>query len=126
VCVRQTDKQQAKLDHHHFDGIFIGYTATNQNIQYIDVTSGVVKRLHHAVFDEAWYLQPSQPPAAQLLYNLGLEDESPICVTVNDPTIALYPPTPCLTAKGPNKVHVAACHIPLPLQESGLPITYGA
>jgi hypothetical protein len=32
VCVRQTGKQRVKLDHHHFDGIFIGYTAINQNI----------------------------------------------------------------------------------------------
>ncbi len=88
------------------------------------MTSGVVKRLHHAVFDEAWYLQPSQPPAAQLLYDLGLEDESPTCVTVNDPTIALYPPKPCLTANGPNKVHTTACHMHLPLQELGSPITY--
>jgi hypothetical protein len=59
VCVWQNGKQRAKLNHHHFDGIFIGYTATDQNIRYIDVTSGVVKRLHHAVFNEAWYLQPS-------------------------------------------------------------------
>jgi hypothetical protein len=29
----------------------------------------------HADFDEAWYLQPHRPPAAQLLYNLGLEYE---------------------------------------------------
>jgi hypothetical protein len=36
----------------------------------------LVKRSHHATFDEAWYLQPSQPPAAQLLYNLGLEAET--------------------------------------------------
>jgi hypothetical protein len=82
VCVWQTGKQRTKLNHHHFDGIFIGYTATDQNIQYIDVTSGVVKWWPHVVFDEAWYLQPSQPPAAQLLYDLGLEDESPTCVTV--------------------------------------------
>jgi hypothetical protein len=93
---------------------------------YIDVTFGVVKQSHHVVFDEAWYLQPSQTPAAQLLYNLGLEDESPTCVTVNNSTIALYPPMPCLTAKGPNKVHTAACHMHLPLQELGSPITYGA
>jgi hypothetical protein len=31
---------------------------------------------------------------------------------------------PCLTAKGPNKIHTAACQLHLPLQESGSPITY--
>jgi hypothetical protein len=34
-----------------------------------------VKTSHHAQFDEAWYLQPSCPPAAQLLYDLGILPE---------------------------------------------------
>ncbi len=46
---------------------------------YLDLNSGVVKQSHHALFDKAWYLQPSHPPAAQLLYELGVE-----------PDIALY------------------------------------
>jgi hypothetical protein len=37
-------------------GIFLGYTATDQNIFYLNTSSGVVKSCHHAVFDEAWYL----------------------------------------------------------------------
>jgi hypothetical protein len=32
-----------------------------------------VKQSHHAQFDEAWYMHPDCPPAAQLLYDLGLE-----------------------------------------------------
>ncbi len=28
------------------------------------------------MFDEAWYLQQTRPPAAQLLYDLGLEADS--------------------------------------------------
>ena len=42
--------------------------------------SGIVKTCHHAVFNEAWYLQESRPPVAQLLYDLGLEadvDDTP-------------------------------------------------
>ena len=46
--------------------------ATDNNIVYLDLNSGVVKRCHHAQFDEAWYLQSSRPPAAQLLYNIGI------------------------------------------------------
>jgi hypothetical protein len=38
--------------------------------------SGLVKCSHHAQFDEAWYLQNNRPPAAQLLYDLGLEVDS--------------------------------------------------
>ena len=79
------------MDQHDFTGIFIGYTATDNNITYIDLDSGLVKTSHHAQFNEAWYLQDSRPPAAQLLYDLGLEandDASP----VDQPGTALYPP----------------------------------
>jgi hypothetical protein len=40
-----------------WDSIFLGYTATDQNIIYLDLDSGIVKQSHHATFDEAWYLQ---------------------------------------------------------------------
>jgi hypothetical protein len=125
VCICQTGDRRAKSDHHHFDEIFIGFTATNQNICYIDVTSGVVKQSHHAVFDEAWYLQPSRPPAPQLLYDLRLEDNAPVCDAPGDTEIALYPPTPCLKSKGPDKLPIVACHLHLPLWESVTPSTYG-
>ncbi len=125
VCVCQTGDRQAKLDHHHFDRIFIGFTATDQNIRYICVTFGVVKRSHPTAFDEAWYLQPSRPPAAQLLYDLGLENDAPTYEMLGDPLVALYPPTPCLMSKGPDKAHPATCHLHLPLWESSTPHTYG-
>jgi len=64
------------LDRHDFKGIFLEYTATDQNIIYLDLDSGVVKSSHHAQFDEAWYLQPKRPPAAQLLYDLGVLPEA--------------------------------------------------
>ncbi len=67
VCIKQTGSRRSKLDHHDFTGIFLGYTATDQNIFYLDTSSSVVKSCHHALFDEAWYLQPSCPPVAQLL-----------------------------------------------------------
>ena len=72
VCVKRTGSRRCKLDRHDFTGIFLGYTATDQNIIYLDLDSGVVKSCHHAVFDEAWYLQPTRPPAAQLLYDLSI------------------------------------------------------
>ncbi len=88
VCVKRTGTQWCKLDCHDFTVIFLGYTATDQNIVYLDTTSGIVKSCHHAVFDEAWYLQPSCPPAAQLLYDLGLEAETKF-VSIDGP---LHPP----------------------------------
>ena len=75
VCVKRSGKRSAKLDKNNFTGIFLGYTATDNNISYLDLTTGTVKRSHHAKFDEAWYLQPSRPPAAQLLYDLGIEPD---------------------------------------------------
>ena len=68
--------RRCKLDRHDFSGIFLGYIATDQNVTYLDLDSGIVKSCHHAVFDEAWYLQQSRPPAAQLLYDLGLEADT--------------------------------------------------
>jgi hypothetical protein len=59
VCIKRMGDCRAKLDHHDFSGIFLGYTSTDQNIIYLDLDSGLVKRSHHATFDEAWYLQPS-------------------------------------------------------------------
>ena len=125
VCVQQTGERRAKLDYHHFDGIFIGYTVTNQNIRYINIASSVVKQSHHAVFDKVWYLQPTCPPAAQLLYDLGLEEEV-VPDTPNLPTFAMYPPLPCLKSVGPKSAQDMACQMHLPLCESVSPVSYGA
>jgi hypothetical protein len=81
VCVKRTGKRRSKLDKHAFTGIFIGYTATDANIRYIDVNTRIVKRSHHAIFDEAWYLQSSRPPFAQMLYDIGLEEPSDVPIT---------------------------------------------
>ena len=67
VCVKQSGDRRSKLDRNDFTGIFLGYTASDNNIRYLDMESGMVMESHHAVFDEAWYMQPHRPPAAQLL-----------------------------------------------------------
>jgi hypothetical protein len=48
VCVKRSGDRHAKLDRHDFTGIFLGYTATDQNIVYLDLDSGIVKHSHHA------------------------------------------------------------------------------
>ncbi len=53
VCVKHTGDRRAKLDHHDFSGIFLGYTSTDQNIIYLDLDSELVKHSHHAMFDKA-------------------------------------------------------------------------
>jgi hypothetical protein len=49
-----------------------------------------------------------------------------MCDTPGDTELASYPPTPCLTSKGSNKLPIAARHLHLPLWESMTPSTYGA
>jgi hypothetical protein len=75
ICVKRSGNRSAKLDQNNFTGIFLGYPAMDQNICYLDLNTGIVKRCHHAQFDEVWYLQPNTPPAAQLLYDLGIEPD---------------------------------------------------
>jgi hypothetical protein len=74
--VKPSGSCRSKLDRHDFKGIFLGYAMTDQNIVYLDLDSGVVKLSHHTQFDKAWYLQSLRPPAAQLLYDLGLLPEN--------------------------------------------------
>jgi hypothetical protein len=51
-----------------------------------------VKETHLAKFDEVWYVQQTQSPAAQLLHDLGLEaEESMISEIGPEPTIAIVP-----------------------------------
>ena len=127
VCVRQPGDRRSKLDRHDYTGIFLGYTATDKNILYLDTSSGIVKSSHHAVFDEAWYLQPKRPPAAQLLYDLGITapdsiDNSQPAVDAQPtpkPTQAIsWPPhPPACVSKDKWSPPPQATMQPLPLQE---------
>jgi hypothetical protein len=89
--VKRPGLRHAKLDKHDFTGIFIGYTATDSNIRYIDLISGLVKTSHHAVFDECWFHQPWRPPAAQLLYDLGIKLSGALPPAVPDDPIPTAP-----------------------------------
>jgi hypothetical protein len=104
VCIKHMGDRHAKLDRHDFSGSFLGYTSTDQNIIYLDLNSGLVKSSHHATFDEAWYLQPSRPPAAQLLYDLGIEAED---VPVSETRPDIVPPPV-------SDIQLASAPVPLP------------
>jgi hypothetical protein len=124
--VKVTGKRKSKLNRHDFTGIFIGYTAMSDNIRYIDVHSGVIKTSHHAVFDEAWYLQPQRPPAAQLLFDMGMElDDTHTTMT---PTIIPIAPYPSVSSKPLHKLPPKAMLQPLPFRISPEPtgIVYAA
>jgi hypothetical protein len=117
VCVKQTGDQCSKLNKHDFAGLFLGYTSTDQNICYLDLNSGNTKMCHYATFDEAWYLQDTRPPAAQLLYQLGLEDNSSFTTCPPDGPFAVahYPPLLDSTSALPNTALACMRHLPLRL-----------
>jgi hypothetical protein len=137
VCVKRTGSRRCKLDRHNFTGIFLGYTATDQNITYLNLNSGTVKTCHHAIFDKAWYLQPTRPPAAQLLYDLGLEAETefmlcqgPLHPTTPGTITPISVPWPPLLGTILNekswKTPPLSLYAPLPLQVTETPHTVGA
>jgi hypothetical protein len=127
VCMKRIGKRRGKLDQHDFKGIFLGYTTTNHNIVYINLDSGLVKTSHHAQFDEARYLQTTRPPAAQLLFDLGIEAD--VVTTPNPPQYseplqldAQYLLMPTLTSDNNPWTIPAKCKIlPLPLRHSAIP-----
>ena len=120
VCVKRSGDRNGKLDCNDFTGIFLGFTATDHNILYLDLDSGLVKRSHHVQFDKAWYLQHTRPPAAQLLYDLGLEvdpedDHDEVPATSHAP----WPPiATCAPACDKFCVPPSCIITPLPLRET--------
>jgi hypothetical protein len=123
VCVKRTGDQRSKLDKHNFTGLFLGYTSTDQNIRYLDLDSGNTKTCHHTTFDEAWYLQDARPPAAELLYRLGLEDDtsSTTCLPDRPIGVAYYPPQTLLAPALPDTAQACMCHLPLHLSPAPHP-----
>jgi hypothetical protein len=124
VCVKRTGKRRSKLDQHSFSGIFLGYTATDENIRYIDVQSRLVQTSHHAIFDEAWYHQPKRPPFAQMLYDVGLEPE--IDLSFLHPSSDIFAPQPPIPPLSPSPPPKPSVVLPLPLRVSVDPNTYAA
>ena len=124
VCVKRTGKRRSKLDRHDFTGIVVGYTATDENIRYIDVNTRMVKSSHHAIFDEAWYLQPKRPPFAQMLYDVGLEQNEEIIVPTS--MFVPLPPFPPLPKAKPSPLPKQTTIVPLPLRLSSPASIYAA
>ncbi len=115
VCIKQTGDRRSKLNKHNFTGLFLGYTSTDQNIRYLDLNSGNTKICHHATFNKAWYLQDIRPPAAQLLYQLGLKDDHSFSTCPPDGPFAVahYPPILAPTSALPDTAMARMQHLPL-------------
>jgi dUTP pyrophosphatase len=74
VVVKNPGKRPAKLDHHTSSGVFLGYTATDNNIYYRDNKSKRVKIATHVQFDEVSMTIPRSTvsPAIAALQELGV------------------------------------------------------
>ena len=73
VYAKKPGKRPYKLDHHSATGIYLGNTATDKIVNYIDVDSARLKTATHLIFDEAHFTAPGNkaPIAAQTLQRLG-------------------------------------------------------
>jgi hypothetical protein len=70
IIARQPGKRPAKLDSNSSVGIFLGYTATANNIYYMDHNTKKIKIGTHVVFDEAGY---TIPPANRTVFQERLQ-----------------------------------------------------
>ena len=72
-CVHKSGKRAAKLDKHTAEGIFLGFTATDTNVYFIDDETSTIKTGQHVIFDEAHMTMSvgHAPLAAQALQWLG-------------------------------------------------------
>jgi dUTP pyrophosphatase len=89
IYARKPGCRKFKLDNNTANGIFLGYTATDKNVIYIDSITGKVKIATHVIFDKAHMTVPASksPIAAQTLQRLGYyakEDWITEQQTVND------------------------------------------
>ena len=72
VYARKSGERAAKLDNHTAEGIFLGFTATDVNMYFLDDETGTIKAGQHIIFHEAHMTVPAghAPLAAQALQRL--------------------------------------------------------
>ena len=73
IYSKRPGRRPYKLDRHLDTGIFLGYTATNRNVIYIDTETARIKTATYVIFDEAHFTsKPADTPiATQTLQRLG-------------------------------------------------------
>jgi len=92
VIVKNPGKRPAKLDTHTSTGIFLGYTATDKNIYFMDTQTKRIKIATHCQFDEAGMTIPpaQRSQACQALqatgYTGNTSTEEPTLTCPTDPS----------------------------------------
>jgi dUTP pyrophosphatase len=78
VVTRLPGRRPAKLDPHTATGVFLGYTATENNIYFRDNATQQVKVATHVTFDEAGFILPRSmlSPTQRALQDAGYDQLS--------------------------------------------------
>ncbi len=76
IIVRNMGPRPAKLDINTTVGTFLGYTATDKNVIYMDSVTKKIKTATHVIFDEAGYTLPAAQltPSAKALQQFSCTD----------------------------------------------------
>jgi dUTP pyrophosphatase len=95
IIVRNVGPRPAKLDLNTTVGTFLGYTATDKNVIYMDSVTKKIKTATHVIFDEAGYTLPAVQltPLAKALQQFGSGEEeaveTPAAATAKEATSKL-------------------------------------
>ena len=81
IVARKPGKRSPKISKHSYNGIFLRYSKTINNIVYLDTTTNKIKTTTYGAFDEAHFSYPDKPPGAQILIELGMKEQPTIADT---------------------------------------------
>ena len=106
-----------------YKGIFIGYGATDNHIQYIDSIMLREKTASHAVFDEAHYTLNMRPPGPELLYSLRMPKDPESQSSKKKSTVKANQNINVYPELRKSKMHHTrnAINTPLPINEYSIP-----
>lgn len=76
IKAKKTQQNQNQLDTNHFNGIFLGYRATQDNILFWDTDAQRTRTAKHCSMDEFQYGEDAQnrSPAARLYLDIAMGD----------------------------------------------------
>ena len=81
IVARKPGKRSPKISKHSYNGIFLRYAKTINNIVYLDTDTKKIKTTTYGAFDEAHFSYPDKPPGAQILIEIGMKEQPKVADT---------------------------------------------
>ena len=81
IVARKPGKRSPKISKHSYNGIFLRYSKTINNIVYLDTDTKKIKTTTYGAFDEAHFSYPNKPPGAQILIEMGMKEQPKVADT---------------------------------------------